>query len=156
VFSPIKPERFKIETSGFQYLQVEAFATSDQKMEVKVIIGHEIWRHKNWSAQRILRPPMPSCAGPLSGVSWASQLILIVRYAYHEPSLPSGHLARSSQVNHILHWPLGIGWPRHRFLAFKRDICNILPPKSYKSSKVMTYWWLWTISELDLNWPDLT
>ena len=42
MFSPIKRERIKIETSGFQYLQVEAFATSDQKMEVKVIIGHEI------------------------------------------------------------------------------------------------------------------
>jgi len=42
MFSPIKPERFTIENSGFQYLQVEAFATSVQKMEVKVVIGHEI------------------------------------------------------------------------------------------------------------------
>jgi len=42
MFSPIKRERIKIETSSFQYLQVEAFATSDNKMEVKVTIGHEI------------------------------------------------------------------------------------------------------------------
>ena len=41
MFSPIKRQRIKIETSGFQYLQVKAFATSDQKLEVNVIIGQE-------------------------------------------------------------------------------------------------------------------
>lgn len=41
MFSSIKQERNEIETSGFQYLEVEAFATYDQTMEVKVSIGQE-------------------------------------------------------------------------------------------------------------------
>ena len=40
-FYPIKPERIKIETNGYQNLHVGAFATSDEKMEVEVIIGQE-------------------------------------------------------------------------------------------------------------------